>query len=79
MMPGWWKLRSLAEWLSERPSVTAVAWMDDDLRGGRSGAARRAFAASGVGEVLLTRPRTPVGLTPAHVARLERWVERLSS
>lgn len=71
---GWWKLECLAEWLSAR-SLTSLAWADDDLRGGRCGAVHRVLSVAGVDQVLLTRPRTAVGLTPEHVSRIEHWVD----
>lgn len=69
----WWKLDALNEWLPSRPDVKAVAWCDDHMRGGRPRAARRVLAERGVEDVLLLAPRTSVGLTPEHVARLEVW------
>ena len=71
---GWWKLDGLAGWLSTR-NLTSMAWSDDDLRGGRPGAVHRMLSTNGVDQVLLMRPRTSVGLTPAHMTRLEQWVE----
>lgn len=71
---GWWKLDALVEWLSDRPDVKSIAWCDDHLRGGRPRAVRLVLASRGVEDVLLETPRTHVGLTPQHLARLECWV-----
>lgn len=70
---GWWKLSAVVEWLSDRPEVRSIAWCDDHLRGGRPRVVRIALAGQGVEDVLLTSPRTDVGLTPDHLAGLERW------
>jgi hypothetical protein len=70
---GWWKLKAIAEWLSGRPDVKSIAWCDDHLRGGSPPAVRRVLAVHDVKDVLLQAPRTNVGLTPEHLARLEEW------
>lgn len=68
----WWKLQALESWLDEHPEIRALAWCDDDLRGGRHAAARRRFTPRGVESLLLT-PKVEVGLTPTHLAQLEAW------
>jgi hypothetical protein len=71
---GWWKLDAVVEWLSAHPDVKSIAWCDDHLRGGRPRKVRMVLAGRGVEDVLLEAPRTNVGLTPEHLARLEGWV-----
>lgn len=68
----WWKLTALEGWLDTHPEVTAVAWCDDHLRGGRPAAIRRRFAARGV-DVLFVRPASAVGLTPGDLDTIETW------
>ena len=70
---GWWKLNALDDWLSARPDVKSIAWCDDHLRGGRPRMVRRVLAGREVKDLLLEAPRTNVGLTAEHLARLEGW------
>lgn len=69
----WWKLTALEAWLDCHPEIGALAWCDDDIRGGRLPAVRRRLATRGLASLLLT-PRVTVGLTPAHLDVLEAWV-----
>lgn len=69
---GWWKLAAVEIWLERHPELSAFAWCDDHLRGGRPAAIRRRLSPRGV-ETLLLAPRTEVGLTPRHVDALEAW------
>jgi hypothetical protein len=69
---GWWKLAAVEAWLENHSDVNAFAWCDDHLVGGRPAAIRKRLLPRGVHPLLLT-PRTGVGLTPAHIARLEAW------
>ncbi len=69
---GWWKLTALETWLTVHPEIDAIAWCDDQLRGGRPAAVRRRLSRLGV-DVLLIAPRTSVGLTPGHLVRLQEW------
>ena len=71
---GWWKLNAVCAWLEGRPDVKSIAWCDDHLRGGRPRAVHKALTGCGVEDVQLEVPRTDVGLTPAQLTRLERWV-----
>lgn len=68
----WWKLDVVESWLDGHPEVGAFAWCDDHLLGGRPAAVRRRLTPRGLQPLLLT-PRTEVGLTPAHLDRLEAW------
>ena len=68
----WWKLAAIEQWLDSHPEIEHLAWCDDHLRGGRPSAVRRRVARY-VSPPLLIAPRIDVGLTPAHMARLERW------
>ncbi|MFC4785226.1 HAD domain-containing protein [Nocardioides sp. MAHUQ-72] len=72
----WWKLAALETWLDQHAEMLALAWCDDDLRGGRPRAVRRRLASRGL-EPLLLSPRTEVGLTPAHLDQLESWAMSL--
>ena len=69
----WWKFDALEAWLDWHPEVRALAWCDDHLAGGRLPAVRRGLRAREVRPLLLA-PRTEVGLTPAHMGRLDAWV-----
>lgn len=75
---GWWKLQALDAWLRSHPELTSVAWCDDHLRADHRVAAQRRLAARGVPALLLA-PKTRVGLTPAHLRRLQEWTQERSS
>lgn len=68
----WWKLAAVEQWLDSHPEIEHLAWCDDHLRGGRPSAVRRRVAGY-VSPPLLITPRIDVGLTPAHMDRLENW------
>lgn len=69
----WWKLAALDEWIGHNPTVSAIGWCDDELRGGRIAAARRRIAARGLDRPLVLAPRKEVGLTRYDLTRLESW------
>ena len=56
---GWWKLAAVDKWLDEHPEIGAVAWCDDELRGGRPAAIRRRFATRGLEEPCSSRRQWP--------------------
>ncbi|MFC4787373.1 HAD domain-containing protein [Nocardioides sp. MAHUQ-72] len=68
----WWKVTAVEAWLDRHPATRALAWCDDQLRGGRPSAVRRRLGDRGL-EPLLLSPRTSLGLTPAHLDLLEAW------
>jgi hypothetical protein len=74
----WWKFQTLDAWLRSHPELTSVAWFDDHLRADhRVGAQRR--LAGRAGRARLLAPKTRVGLTPAHLRRLQEWTQERSS
>jgi hypothetical protein len=68
----WWKLTAVETWLPAHSEIRALAWCDDQLRGGRPAAVRRRLAGRGT-EPLLLAPQAHTGLTPEHLKRLEAW------
>lgn len=70
-----WKQRALETWLERHLNVHAVAWCDDDLRGGRLHTARRQLGAYRADSMVLA-PRPEVGLTPELLEKLETWAAR---
>ena len=71
----WDKRRAIEGWLEEHGARPFI-WVDDDRRIVSSGRpwARRLSVPS-----LLIRPRTVVGLTPAHLNQMEYWIARIGA
>lgn len=69
---GWPKWTALNTWLDGDPGLTRLAWADDDLATGeRLRSYRDQLAARGVDALLLAPTQ---GLTPHHLAQLDRWL-----
>ncbi|RYB89314.1 hypothetical protein EUA06_15095 [Nocardioides glacieisoli] len=70
----WWKLQALDEWLGARPEVTTIVWCDDHLRTPpRRLEVHERLASRGL-NFLLIAPSTPVGLSRAHLSRIETYL-----
>ena len=70
----WDKRRAIQDWFTEH-GVRPLIWVDDDRRIDTSGRpwARR------LPPSLLIRPQKAMGLTPAHLDAMERWLDRLGA
>lgn len=68
----WPKWPALTRWLARHPSITRVAWVDDDL-----GQHARSYAGElgrrGI-DALLLAPAADCGMTSGDVARLREWL-----
>lgn len=71
----WDKRRAIQDWFTEH-GVRPLIWVDDDRRLDTSGRpwARRLPVPS-----LLIRPQKAMGLTPAHLDAMERWLDKLGA
>ncbi len=71
----WDKLVAVQEYLRSQPDRPFI-WVDDDPRMASSG---MRWARTIQQPHLLIRPEKKVGLTPHHVARIERWLNETGS
>ena len=71
----WDKMVAVREYLADQPNRPFI-WVDDDPRMKSSG---MRWARTITQPHLLIRPEKKVGLTPRHVARIERWLKKIGS
>jgi hypothetical protein len=70
----WWKQVALEAWIDRRPSITAVCWLDDELKApSRAAAARRHLENRRI-STLLVAPATTRGITPTHIESISAWL-----
>jgi len=68
---GWWKAAVISEWLHDHPDDLLV-WADDQL----SRRAEDVDLSEHAGRVLMITPRSDLGLTHAHLDRIEAWLRQ---